>query len=603
MYPNTITILIQLDKWRQDIQPSLPEVFRAINNSILTRGSKVSGWKIIEDELKIFVTVKISREADVDTVVKNVVDKIKATLAKINVKVLNFFVSPLEQVYYDPRRDHFIVKIIRKYIPLVTELVTYIEAKPHKDNLSNFFMKTLEKHFNQTNLEIDPTSKTFKELLGYLEEIKVKITEFGDPKLGLSTLIVSNFNNDMDEVKFKLLLLTDQDIEEIEKTIETLSKNGFIRTFENQVRLSKKGEFVYQVLQNIIIMINKLIGGPLGNQVKNFFKKINESVKHIILRNGSLSDFSYERIIFSLAKIGIRPETALNIIDEVVARIGNEETISLDDLTNIIRLSLLEWDPSGESASKYVLFLDSRDNMLIKTKNGYLPFSREIVRQYVKQGISKVYGEIRIPDSQVREITDDIYDNLRALLAYPTQKIILSALDKKIEIEEKLLLITVSNVIRNYFPLLGEIEKNGAKDTLKNIRDDLMSLGESLLLENVNVIGLKEDLLRFIENVLNFIALSFNILPTWSLSQNIQLIENEVNSLRKKNPNKLVESRVYTRVLNLLKTANRLLIKILKNELTASESANVSDFVKFALRLIEQISKLHGGGLPPIKTL
>ncbi len=603
MYPNTLTILIQLDKWRPDIQPSLPEVFRAINYSILNKGSKVTGWKIIEDELKIFVTVKISREVDIDTVVKNIVYEIKTTLAKINVKVLNFFVSSLEQVYYDPRKDYFLVKSIKTYIPLVVELVNKFNLKQSNDDLSNIFTEILGKHFNQTNLEIDPASKAFKELLKYLGKIKSNITGLENPKLGLSTIVVGSFNKNTDEVKFKLMLLTDQELKEIEKTLENLLKNNFIKIFEDQLMLSKKGEITYNALQNIIIIINKIIGGALGNQVKRFFKKINESVKHIILRNGSLSDFSYERIIFSLAKIGIRPETALNIIDEVVARIGNEEIISLDDLINIIKFSLLEWDPSGESASKYVLFLDSRDNMLIKTRRGYLPFSREIVRQYVKQYIFKVYGKIRVPDSLIREITDDIYDNLRALLAYPTQKIVLNSLDKKIEIEEKLLLITVSNVTHNYFPLLSKLEKNGVKEILKNIQNDLTSIGESLLLEKVNVIELKDNLIRFIENVLSFIALSFDVLPTWSLSQNIQLIENEINSLRKRKTNRLEISKIYTRILYFLKTTNRILIKTLKNELTANEVENVFNFIKFALRLVKQISSLYEADLLSIKTL
>ena len=585
-----ISLLVIFDGWTADLDLKLNDFFREISNDPAFRQFLRINWKYIEDEFKLFILIDTFKDRDYKKHLEVLINRLKFQLKPLGVNLLTWFFSEIESIEYDPAHDIEILlkfrtlskvrKILKMYLNKGKKLnETCSEEIGMEDSIQDALLQRFYcKYFKEIKL-------TFDDL--YLDQLKF----IQDYYVFEILFLIDLGYRELASLMSRIVLLLNINNKDALDTISQMEKMKLIHSRNGCCQITDDGSKLLSKALRLADLIETHVKKHALNQAKMFFENIDEKIGYIVLRDGSISKFSFGKILYSLANIGINPDTAIFVIDEIAKNLEGQKVVTSEEVIHSIIKSLLNRDQTGEMASKYLFYIHAKDFLKIHSDTKTYPLTRNLVYGRLEEILQKQLDKFIIPDIFKKEIVDMVYEGIRRTVLTASQVTLWEQGETEYIIEKTELDTVIQMVLRNFFQNFENLSKQGAIRTLQSYKNDISNLLRATEAKK----AMKKDEFRkttltLIEKMIFYLTLQHRIPPCKSLTKNISVLQTSLRERLQRNPTG-ENTRILRQHREFLRQTVKIYVRILRGEYKEGLLEELERYKKFLKKILLALSK------------
>jgi len=601
-----MSLVVTYDKWSSDMYWSIVDSLRIFNKELVKNQCKILGWKILEDELKFYLILEGPSAEKINKSVEFITEKLKRIFNEYGAKIDKILTSFIEDITYDPVKELECAKVfsIIEYFQKLASVIkrnkktikdlckTPLNLSPkdlHKvhELIDSKILRVDNSRVNLTNLGISICSK-IDEIFELLE--KYSHIPFDKKPILQILYIVQKYNlRNVDKIIEKICLLSTIKTIDLIETIKLLEELKILKvTDEHEIHITAMGSNIIEDFLDFLNNLEKSIKERAIRYMQELFSELNSTIGYIALRNGNVSKFSFEKILYSLINAGINPNTSISTIDELSNSLFYREFINEIELVDAIVSSVNRRDPTGESAAKYIFYINTRDFIKIEDGEKNYPFTRTLIQQMILDEINKNIPELVVPEKFLHDLVEVVYEGIRKIFNLPIDILQLNPLHFSYTIRKDVIQSLIKNILPNYFPLysqlLSEKSENIRKKFFEQIRNYVNEISD--LGKKFTVFDIEDSLINLIIYIVHYIGMDLGVITTNSTIRNISAIRLHLRKLLRKMRDATLSKR-YRRYHELLRQSQRLYIWKINRNYDRLEPRTVISFVNLVKKIFE----------------
>ncbi|MGQ4891192.1 MAG: hypothetical protein ACP6IP_01770 [Candidatus Njordarchaeia archaeon] len=584
-----ITLLVIFDCWTTNLDWNLNDFFRSISSDPSFRVFLRINWKYVEDEFKLLILIDTLKSRDCRDYLEAMIKKLESKIEPLGVHILTWFFSEIEAIEYNPTRDIEILLKIRSLSKIRKIVGTYINTGKDIGTLCTNINK-LDSETSETDLLVlQFYCKKFEKIDAAFKHIPVEKFQFLENYPVFEILYLINLGyRKMEKLLKKILLLLNIDQQEALDTLNLLEERNFIFYKDKSFYATEKGLDLLNSALRLSEVFDDFIKKHVLNQAKEFFKKIDEKIGYIVLRDGSITKFSFGKILYSLANIGINPDTAIFVIDEIAKNLQNQKVVTSEEVVYSIAKSLLNRDQTGELASKYLFYIHSKDFLKIHLGDTIYPLTRNIILVRLEEILKEKMGNFFVPNIFKREIVDTVYESVRRNVLTPSQKVLWEPNEAQYIVETYELDTLINMALKNFFlehKISSKFDLNRVLHSYKNEVVKLLNeTGKNAKHSNI----FRNNMLTLIEKMISYLSLLYSIPPCRSVTKNISVLQTYIKEKLRLAPSG-EKARTLRQHQEFLRESAKLFVKILRNEFDERLYRECEKYKKFMGKILNNL--------------
>ena len=550
--------------------------------------SRIIGFRVLEDEAKLLILLesnsKMSRE-DANAIKKEITD----LLTREGIDVSSGFISEIEDVLFDPFIDSSIVELKKKIyfsMNIVSNIRKFVRMS-HGEICELLFKSINNLEFCKILFNKGLIDKILDKIKTLEENWRLKLNEH-DLNIALTRIFSLYFLNEKE--RRKLYNLVKVNTEDIKKIDEILLKHEFI-IINEALELTERGVLIINILESIYNAYKEAQNILLHSLIHSFFNNLNSSIELVLRRDGTVEEFSLEKLILSILNSGLNPSILADTLASILSIITGEKIITTDELSRIVVRSLMQFDEKGEIPAKYVFQLKTSQIVFVRDDKGIKPLTYTYLNKKIKDLIKSKVKRYNVADSHVKSLAEEIYDGLRAAASHPPLFINFQLKLPNILLEEKDIESFTNVYLKTYFPLIEELQKREENVLI----EELMENVSSNIVKALDQIGSREHeeffwltIYNIIDSMINIISLYQKTLPSWSTMRNISVLENKIKrSLRENKPTQQFLKRLY----GFLTFSKRIFVKTIRNDFSIFSNGQLEQYLRFCRNLVSELKE------------
>jgi|GEM_PF-7109815 len=643
-----LTAIYQLNNFDRKIIYDLQELMKEVEAQVREVGARIRGWKIIEDEMEAIFVIKAIDKKSAESAMKILEENLGNFLKKQGMIMNRISVSQVEDedLSSDEKVDLLmklqslrliidIMILIKECDPYVHKLLTELSKRPYSQvpdlststdiSVNASIMQRLEslgvvEKVERDIIRLSTIGSWLLDLYEDLKEVANKLESFGNETATIYLLLflLHMYEGDLGLLYEKVFPILDieqyHDPSLVNSMLEKLENAEIVKRSNRWVEILPKGKALIGELERILSFWEENYVGRLKNPIKELFDTLSSEKKYVVLRDGKLSKFSYEKILESLIRANIDVSIALSVIDSIVNSLRGSAIVGSDEIVWSICRALDSIDGTGEFSTRYQYYVSTQDFLVIKSKNGHMyPFSRTTIEMLVTRNfLSKI--PLKASKSMVESLASQIYEGLRSLFMTLVPRVVAIRDETPLCVPEELILEIIRAILSSAVPYFAQLFEASRDEN--SFRKKVLDICANVMRKSIESFKYALDLLTngdirfsidvFIAEAYKFLSavlLLLGALPCISFVSLCDVVRHRCSELRKEGDKILLRVPTRSMILRVLKRVDefaRRCLQVFRSRYHGSmyplarNAKSLENVYRFGINLASQILYILG---------
>ena len=475
--------IFELNGFESRVNHTIGQIMINLEDKARAHHNFIEGWEVMEDELRFVLMLRGDPEAcelfvnDVETELGTVLrNQFGISINKLVVSRVTDVTPPpddLTNLRLDIKKIQNFQRIFyflqnetnaQKFRNLLLEIGQMVENE-YSDTLNELAL--YDKEYDTGALKLTPLGYGVQKFVSDIIATHQMLNHIlqVDCTFPLLFLLESLEEKRSESKTLELsILLLQNEPEIIEEALHFLKAENFIQlTSNNGLIASDIGTTTLKQFMSLVNMITE--EQKAHNVISKAFESIDERVKYVIKRSGTVEAFTFGKILESLIRGGIEYDTSLTTVDALSDLFGYNDVVGANEVVASIKRKLNEHDLTHERAERYNFYVNTHTYLSWNDNGRIVPFDHSRLEKVL---ISRWFSlpNYTFSGSVINGLASKIYDAIRSFHAVIIPYMSDNSEDLPIELPPDFVCQIIDYIVLKAIPVLEHIPRKSKTSSI-----------------------------------------------------------------------------------------------------------------------------------------